>query len=296
MPPLRQTETSKRQNSTPRYLYVFARPCSGCCELLCYSCTGRSRAFHRARGNKRWSSDSDVDENNDDSGADADSEARESNGPGRGAPAARSAEAETISGPSPSIGVEMASGSEGAPVSAAAAGNCQRGGGVSIRGDNWLGIHEAGLLRVAGFHSDCEVVDAHFSSGITATPYCVLVDHNWRCVVVSIRGTMSLEEIVSDLYAEPASMEECGRRWGFDGRDMFAHQVWGRGTAGVDGMFRGGRGGRGRGAFRVVVYTTFCWVGGCIGRVMSDIGVVDLFLQVYNFVIYLLRREKDGER
>ena len=120
---------------------------------------------------------------------------------------------------------------------------------MSIRGDNWLGIHEAGLLRVAGFHRGCEAVDAHFSSGIFATPYCVLVDHEWRCVVISIRGTMSLEDCVYDLHAEPASIEEYGRKWGFDGRGVFTHQVWGRGTTGVDGMFREGRGERGRGTF-----------------------------------------------
>lgn len=37
---------------------------------------------------------------------------------------------------------------------------------VSVRGDNWLGTHEAGLLRVAGLHRGCEVIDAHFKSGI----------------------------------------------------------------------------------------------------------------------------------
>ncbi|CAN0410611.1 unnamed protein product, partial [Scytosiphon promiscuus] len=47
----------------------------------------------------------------------------------------------------------------------------------SVRGDNWLGTHEAALLRVAGLHQGCEVVHAQFSSGITETPYCVMVDH-----------------------------------------------------------------------------------------------------------------------
>lgn len=37
---------------------------------------------------------------------------------------------------------------------------------VSMRGDNWMGTHEAGLLRVAGLHSTCEIIDAQFKSGI----------------------------------------------------------------------------------------------------------------------------------
>lgn len=96
---------------------------------------------------------------------------------------------------------------------------------VSVRGDNWLGTHEAGLLRVAGLHPNCELVDAQFHDDILATPYCVLVDHEKKCVVVAIRGTMSLDDCLCDLQAEPASMAECGRRWGFDGTDMYAHQV-----------------------------------------------------------------------
>lgn len=94
-----------------------------------------------------------------------------------------------------------------------------------MRGDNWLGTHEAALLRVAGLHRGCEVLDAQFASGVTETPYCVLVDHQWGCVVVSIRGTMSLDDCLCDLQADPACMEESGRRWGFDGSGMFAHQV-----------------------------------------------------------------------
>lgn len=96
---------------------------------------------------------------------------------------------------------------------------------VSLRGDNWLGTHEAGLLRMAGLHPGCEVVDANFVSELIATPYCVLIDHVWRCVVVSIRGTMSLEDCLCDLQADPMDMESCGRKWGFDGRGMLAHQV-----------------------------------------------------------------------
>lgn len=107
-------------------------------------------------------------------------------------------------------------------------GRSGRGNGsvpVPLRGDNWLGIHEAGLLRVAGLNRGCEVVDAQFASGVKTTPYCLLVDHEWRCVVISIRGTMSLEDCLCDLHAEPLNMEDPGRKWGFDGRGMYAHQV-----------------------------------------------------------------------
>ncbi|CAM9453435.1 unnamed protein product [Discosporangium mesarthrocarpum] len=86
-----------------------------------------------------------------------------------------------------------------------------------------MGVHEAALLKMAGLHN-CELVFAHFGNGLRETPYCIMVDHNWECIVVSIRGTMSLDDCLTDLQAEPGSMEAVGIKWGFDGRGMYAHQ------------------------------------------------------------------------
>lgn len=210
---------------------MFERPCCGGCDLLCYSCTGRSRAFHRARSSK-WttasssSSSSDPRSGLDDSSQTVDGErsyvrlgagsVNDTEGGGGGGPGAAK---ESKRG---AISTALDNGSGGGGHGGAESPRKPR---VSVRGDNWLGTHEAALLRVAGLHDGCEVVDAQFESGIEATPYCVLVDHNWRCVVVSIRGTMSLDDCLCDLQADPACMEESGRKWGFDGTGMFAHQV-----------------------------------------------------------------------
>lgn len=231
-----------QSDATCRYLYVFARPCSGACDLLCYSCTGRARAFRKTRSTNKWSTDSLGDENAAaEADADTDPGTRQVEGPGRGAPSYYCApvrEGQRISvapgsneSPNCPTNVEMAPALEEGPGSqqlGGGSGRSGRGNGsdpVPLRGDNWLGIHEAGLLRVAGLHRGCEVVDAQFASGVKMTPYCVLVDHEWRCVVISIRGTMSLEDCLCDLHAEPVHMEESGRKWGFDGRGMYAHQV-----------------------------------------------------------------------
>lgn len=178
---------------------MFERPCCGACDLLCYSCTGRSRAFHRTRSRKDW-----TDADRDPPHADNTTPAAASQG---------------------GNGSSSRSGGGGGGRNGTESNLSSHGVGVSVRGDNWLGTHEAALLRVAGLHRECEVIHAQFVSGITETPYCVLVDHAWRCVVVSIRGTMSLDDCLCDLQADPVRMEESGRRWGFDGSGMYAHQV-----------------------------------------------------------------------
>ncbi|CAN0283087.1 unnamed protein product, partial [Ectocarpus fasciculatus] len=194
------------------YLYVFERPCCGACDLLCYSCTGRSRAFHRTRSSKK-------DWGNTTTTTTPAAAAAAAGGGSNGATAASGIDSKGKGGRSSMRNKAEKDGGGGG------GGGGAGGPGVSVRGDNWLGTHEAALLRVAGLHRGCEVVDAHFASGVVETPYCVLVDHAWRCVVVSIRGTMSLDDCLCDLQAEPACMEESGRRWGFDGSGMFAHQV-----------------------------------------------------------------------
>lgn len=214
---------------------MFERPCCGACELLCYSCTGRSRAFHKSRGSSKWTTGAfDVESPRGSESEDLEQGERLSSTGGQGgrfhhrsgrSSAADSSDA-TGAGNGTTNGTANGSNSNGRGYNAGHGdGVVTQLGEVSVRGDNWLGTHEAGLLRVAGLHSGCEVVDAQFANGIKVTPYCVLVDHDWRCVVVSIRGTMSLDDCVCDLEAVPASMAEAGRKWGFDGSDMVAHKV-----------------------------------------------------------------------
>eukprot|EP01039_Chlorochromonas_danica_P005092 gene5092-5596_t len=59
-------------------------------------------------------------------------------------------------------------------------------------------------------------------------PYYIFVDNLHREVIVSIRGTAAIEDAITDALCTPESMEETGRRWGFNGTDRWAH----------DGMLR----------------------------------------------------------
>ncbi len=42
--------------------------------------------------------------------------------------------------------------------------------------------------------------------------------------MIAIRGTMSLDDCISDVLAEPVSAKDCGKRWSFNGDTMFVHK------------------------------------------------------------------------
>jgi sn1-specific diacylglycerol lipase len=91
-----------------------------------------------------------------------------------------------------------------------------------IIGDNLCETHKAALLLTVGLE-EADLVYAQLRSGFNEIPYCILLDHQWRSVVVSIRGTFSLEDCVTDVLIEPESLEELGMEFGFDGTGQYCH-------------------------------------------------------------------------
>ena len=93
-----------------------------------------------------------------------------------------------------------------------------------IIGDNCCKANKAALMLAAGVDgSSVELVYAQLHSSFSEIPYCIIVDHEWKSVVVAIRGTFSLEDCVTDVLLEPASLEELGEEFGFDGHDQYCH-------------------------------------------------------------------------
>ena len=69
-----------------------------------------------------------------------------------------------------------------------------------------------------------DIVYATFKHSIQMTPYFIAVDHEWKSVVLSIRGTMSLESLLADITLTPESLEEVGKECGFDGAGHHCHR------------------------------------------------------------------------
>ncbi len=87
------------------------------------------------------------------------------------------------------------------------------------------GVHKAAAmhhLRNNMEHS--ELVYGNFGNDVKLSPYCIFLDHKKKMVVVSIRGTLSIEDAVTDAIAETVSMKTVGEKWNFNGKNRFAHE------------------------------------------------------------------------
>lgn len=119
-------------------------------------------------------------------------------------------------------------------------GCCERGQGSNIDdnddllmgdvpsgvvvGDNWCKVHKAALMLQAGIQDDdTELVYAQLLSSFSDIPYCIIIDHKWKSIVLAIRGTFSLEDCVTDVLIEPESLQQMGDEFGFDAEDQYCH-------------------------------------------------------------------------
>jgi sn1-specific diacylglycerol lipase len=101
---------------------------------------------------------------------------------------------------------------------------CGGGHASHFPGENCLRIHEAALMRSSAGLRDCELVYGHFRNDLRETPYALFFEPSQRTVVITIRGSMSLDDCITDGLAEPALMDGVGADWGFDGRGILAHK------------------------------------------------------------------------
>ena len=94
---------------------------------------------------------------------------------------------------------------------------------TTVVGDNCLRLHELTLIAQAGIESS-DVAYASFNSGgFYETPYCIIIDHKWQSVVLSIRGSLTLEDCIVDVLLDPSPLDELGRVYGFEGTGQYCH-------------------------------------------------------------------------
>jgi hypothetical protein len=81
------------------------------------------------------------------------------------------------------------------------------------------------LLLIAPISKIAEedMVYVQYKQGIAETPYAIVFDHAWNSIIVTIRGTQSLEDLLADLNMLPTELKELGEECGFDGSDRFCH-------------------------------------------------------------------------
>jgi sn1-specific diacylglycerol lipase len=97
--------------------------------------------------------------------------------------------------------------------------------GGEVIGENFLNLHRISMMAQVGFDTkEQELVYASFQVGLEEGPYCIIIDHVWKSVVVTIRGSITLEDVVTDLQLAPESLEDIGQTFGFDGKDQYCHR------------------------------------------------------------------------
>ena len=75
-----------------------------------------------------------------------------------------------------------------------------------VVGDNCCGCNIAGVRQVGQLDDD-DIVYASFTNDIYQSPFLVLLDHEYRSVVISIRGTLSMGDVITDLVANPEPIQ-----------------------------------------------------------------------------------------
>lgn len=89
-------------------------------------------------------------------------------------------------------------------------------------GDNLCEWHKRALLLVAGI-PEADLVYAQFNNRLSSVPYCIMLDHDRSLVILSVRGSLSLEDVVTDTLVLPEPLDDLGDRYGFDGRGQYCH-------------------------------------------------------------------------
>mmetsp|Transcript_23753 Transcript_23753/g.26471 ORF Transcript_23753/g.26471 Transcript_23753/m.26471 type:complete len:830 (-) Transcript_23753:86-2575(-) len=92
----------------------------------------------------------------------------------------------------------------------------------SIEGDSVLQLQTIAFKSISGL-ADKDIIHANFIDTITEIPYMILLDHDWKSVVVTIRGTITLESVLTDMNVAPEELLRLGEECGFDGKDFYCH-------------------------------------------------------------------------
>ncbi|KAF0698358.1 Aste57867_11008 [Aphanomyces stellatus] len=92
-----------------------------------------------------------------------------------------------------------------------------------IHGDNCLHLHQSALQLETGVHPS-DIIYASFHNNVCKPAFCIVLDHAKRQVVIAIRGTLSLEDCLTDAIAYGVSLDDVATRYQCDGRGAYAHQ------------------------------------------------------------------------
>ena len=89
-----------------------------------------------------------------------------------------------------------------------------------IEGDGCCGQHKAAAQYQIRNKKKGELVYGTFKNTVLLSPYCIFLDHEKHTVVLSIRGTMSMEDAALDMKIEPVDISNKMKDWGYTCPDI----------------------------------------------------------------------------
>ncbi|TMW66074.1 hypothetical protein Poli38472_003839 [Pythium oligandrum] len=101
--------------------------------------------------------------------------------------------------------------------------SCMKRNHKYIHGDNFFHLGQTALQLESGVHVE-DIVYASFYNSVYRPAFCVTLDHDRREVVIAIRGTLSLEDCLTDAIAYGKPLDDLAGRLGCDGHGEYAHQ------------------------------------------------------------------------
>lgn len=100
--------------------------------------------------------------------------------------------------------------------------SCFRSYQGKIHYDYGWKAHTVTLKATAGIEDE-DIVYASFKQGVEATPYFIALDHEWKTVVLAIRGTLSFDSALADISLNCIELKSLGTELGFQGEGQYCH-------------------------------------------------------------------------
>lgn len=91
-----------------------------------------------------------------------------------------------------------------------------------VRGDSCFACNQTALMRATGVE-EADVLFASLTSRVALPAYAIIADHSCQTVSIVVRGTLSLEDCVTDALADSASLEDVAAKLGEAGNEWAAH-------------------------------------------------------------------------
>lgn len=99
---------------------------------------------------------------------------------------------------------------------------CRTNRNNNVIGGDRCGWKQAAVLKSLGIE-DSNLMYANFSNAVGVTPYLIIRDDNWKTIVVAVRGTLSIDDMITDVTVTPKDLGDVGDKFGFDGRGEYCH-------------------------------------------------------------------------